>query len=101
SNRPHMWWSDHCRTDRRRLWLLHRAPKCRELYNDTRTMLRATFFKNLVTGVAAPVVAVLLTASIFLLDTFSPLEFSVAVLYVVVVLIVDTWRRGGPGRLTR
>jgi adenylate cyclase len=43
-----------------------------------------------VTGVAAPVVAVLLTASIFLLDTFSPLEFSVAVLYVVVVLIVDT-----------
>jgi class 3 adenylate cyclase len=38
----------------------------------------------------ASVAAVLLTATVFLLDTFSPLEFSVAVLYVVVVVIVDT-----------
>jgi hypothetical protein len=29
--RPHMWWSDHCRTDRRRLWLVHRATKYRAL----------------------------------------------------------------------
>lgn len=51
---------------------------------------RSLISKIVASGFVAPVAAVLLTASVFLLDTFSPLEFSVAVLYVVVILIVDT-----------
>ncbi len=65
------------------------AAECRAP-ESTGTMSRTPDPKAAASGAAASVAAVLLAASVFLLDTFSPLEYSVAVLYVVVVLVVDT-----------
>jgi len=68
--------------ERTRSWLSCRLAKIRA---------RQTKDRPAISSVLAPLAAAALALGIFIFDTLSPLQFAVAVLYVVVVLIAATY----------